>query len=124
MKYIQKKTHTKLTRESYFFKTALPSFISDTFINNKGGDLIQSNNNLKYQKELKEKQAFDHQHLKVKDIGHDISLIKNYCITISMPKIISIHKFNLKIQEILGSHELKCHAYAKIIEPTFIFLNL
>ena len=35
------------------------------------------------------------------------SLAKNYCITISIQKIGSIYKFTLKIQQILGSHELK-----------------
>ena len=37
----------------------------------------------------------------------DIILTKNYCITISIQKIISIHKFILKIKQIIGSHELK-----------------
>ena len=43
------------------------------------------------------------QHLKVKE---DISLTKNYCITISIQKITFIHKFILKMQQMLGSHEL------------------
>ena len=38
-----------------------------------------------------------------------------------MQKISSIHQFNLKIQQILGSHELKRHPYPKIIEATFSF---
>ena len=46
--------------------------------------------------------AVDPQHLKVEE---DISLTKNYCITISIQKISSIHKFILKMQQILGSHE-------------------
>ena len=38
-------TYKKLTRESYFFKTALHVFyIRDTFISNTGWDLIQNNN--------------------------------------------------------------------------------
>ena len=42
-------------------------------------------------------------HLKVKNKKCDVGLIKNYCITVSMQKISSIHKL---IQQILGSHEL------------------
>ena len=42
-------------------------------------------------------------HLKVKDIEYNVGLTKNYCITVSMQKISSIHKL---IQQILGSHEL------------------
>ena len=38
-----------------------------------------------------------------------------------MQKISSIHQFNLKIQQILGSHERKRHAYPKITEATFSF---
>ena len=44
-------------------------------------------------------------HLKVKDIN--VVLTKNYCITVSMQKISSIHKL---IQQVLGSHELNGHA--------------
>ena len=42
-------------------------------------------------------------HLKVKDIEFNVGLIKNYCITVSMKKISSVHKL---IQQILGFHEL------------------
>ena len=42
-------------------------------------------------------------HLKVKNKKCDVALIKNYCITVSMQKISSIHKL---IQQILGPHEL------------------
>ena len=42
-------------------------------------------------------------HLKVKNKICDVDLIKNYCITVSMQKISSIHNL---IQQILGSHEL------------------
>ena len=42
-------------------------------------------------------------HLKVKDIKYNVGLTQNYCITVSMQKISSIHKL---IQQILGSHEL------------------
>ena len=42
-------------------------------------------------------------HLKVKDIEFNVGFIKNYCITVSMKKISSVHKL---IQQILGSHEL------------------
>ena len=31
-------------------------------------------------------------HLKVQDIEYDVGLTKNYCITVSMQKISSIHK--------------------------------
>ena len=46
--------------------------------------------------------------LKVKDIEYDVGLTKNYCITVSIQKISSIHKF---IQQILGSHELTDHTH-------------
>ena len=45
-------------------------------------------------------------HLEVKDIEYNVGLTKNYCITVSMQKISSIHKL---IQQILGSHELHGH---------------
>ena len=45
----------------------------------------------------------------IRDIQYDVCLTKNCCITISIQKISSIHKFMLKIKQILGSHELKCH---------------
>ena len=44
------------------------------------------------------------QHLKVKE--QDISLTKNYCITVNIKTISSVHIFIFKIQ-VLGSHELK-----------------
>ena len=47
-------------------------------------------------------------HLKVKDIEYNVSLTKNYCITVSMQKISSIYKL---IQQILGSHELNDHVH-------------
>ena len=50
-------------------------------------------------------------HLKVKDIECNISLIKYYCITVSMQKISSIHELILKIKQILGSHELNSHTH-------------
>ena len=46
------------------------------------------------------------QYLKVRE---HISLTKNYCITIGIKKISSIHKYILKKQQILGSHELMGH---------------
>ena len=73
---------------------------------------------------LKEKEVYLHlttQHLKVKKIEQDISLIKNYCITINKQHISSIHKFNLKIHQIFGSDEIKDHTYPKYIEGTFSF---
>ena len=51
--------------------------------------------------------AVDPQLFKAKE--YDINLTKNYCITISIKKISSIHKVIIKIQQILGSHELKSH---------------
>ena len=45
-------------------------------------------------------------HLKVKDTEYDVGLKKNYCIKVSPQNISSIHKLTLKIQQILGSHEL------------------
>ena len=47
-------------------------------------------------------------HLEVKDIEYNVGLTKNYCITVSMQKISSIHKL---IQQILGSHKLNDHAH-------------
>ena len=61
------------------------------------------------------------QHLKVKDIEYDIGITKNYCMTVSMQKISSIHKLILKIQQILGPHELNDHAKPQITEITFSF---
>ena len=45
-------------------------------------------------------------HLKLKDIEYEVGLTKNYCITVSMQKISSVHTIILKIQQILGSHGL------------------
>ena len=50
-------------------------------------------------------------HLKVKDIVYDVGLTKNYCLTVSIQKIISIHELILQMQQILGSHELNGHAH-------------
>ena len=47
-------------------------------------------------------------HLKVKDIEYNVGLTKNYCITVSMQKISSIHKLT---QQILGSHELNDYTH-------------
>ena len=47
-------------------------------------------------------------HLEVKDIEYNVGLTKNYCITVSMQKISSIHKL---IQQILGSHKLNDHVH-------------
>ena len=46
--------------------------------------------------------------IKPKNKKCNVGLIKNYCITVSMQKISSIHKL---IQQILGSHELNDHAH-------------
>ena len=45
-------------------------------------------------------------YLKAKDIEYSVGLAKNYCITVSIQKVSSIHKL---IQQILGSHELNGH---------------
>ena len=42
-------------------------------------------------------------HLKVKNIEYNVGLTNNYCITVSMQKVSSIHKL---IQQIIGSREL------------------
>ena len=47
-------------------------------------------------------------HLKVKNIEYNVGLTNNYCITVSMQKVSSIHKI---IQEILGSHELNDYTH-------------
>ena len=47
-------------------------------------------------------------HLKVKNIEYDVGLTNNYCITVSMQKVSSIHKL---IQQILGSHELNDYTH-------------
>ena len=52
-----------------------------------------------------------HWHLKVKDKEYNVGLTKNHCITVSMQKISSIHKFIRKIQQTLGSQELIGHAH-------------
>ena len=62
-------------------------------------------------------------HLKVKDIEYNVGITKNYCITVSMQKISSIHKL---IQQILGSHEpndtpVFDQTHPIIIEITFCF---
>ena len=46
--------------------------------------------------------------LALKNKKYDVGLITNYCITVSMQKISSIHKL---IQQILGSHELTDRAH-------------
>ena len=44
-------------------------------------------------------------HLKVKNTESDVGLTKNYCTTVSLQKIISIHKFILQIHQILVALE-------------------
>ena len=46
--------------------------------------------------------------LKAKNKMCNVALIKNYCITVSMQKVSSIHKL---IQQILGSHELNDYTH-------------
>lgn len=47
-------------------------------------------------------------HLKGKNLEYDAVLAKNYCITVNLQTISSIHKY---IQQILASHELNGHAH-------------
>ena len=47
-------------------------------------------------------------HLVVKDKKSDVGLTKNYCNTVSMQKISSVHELT---QQILGSHELNDHVH-------------
>ena len=47
-------------------------------------------------------------HLKVKNKKCNTSLIKSYCITVSMQKISKIYEL---IQQILGSHGLNDHTH-------------
>ena len=47
-------------------------------------------------------------HLKVKDIEEDVLLTKNYCITVSLQNITSIHTL---IQQIFGSYEQNGYAH-------------
>ena len=47
-------------------------------------------------------------HLEVKDIEYNVGLTENYCITVGMQKISSIHKV---VKQILGSHVLNGKAY-------------
>ena len=72
----------------------------------------------KQKKKTRSRTAVDPQHLKVKEWG--ISLTKNYCITINIKIISSIHVFILKIQ-VLGSHELKKQSF--LTRPTQKWLN-
>ena len=72
--------------------------------------------------------AMDPQSLKVKE--QDINLTNNYCITISIPKIIPIHQCILKIQQILGTPQLEGHSHflttatQKSQNQLLTFLNL
>ena len=51
-------------------------------------------------------------HLKVKeDIEYNVSLTKNYCITVSMQKLSSVHTLICKTQQVLGSQELNGHTH-------------
>ena len=50
-------------------------------------------------------------HLKIKNKEYNVGLTKNYCITVSMQKICTIHKLILNIQQVLGYHELNDHTH-------------
>ena len=60
-------------------------------------------------------------HLKVKDIEYNVGLTKNYCITVSMQNISSIHKL---IQQILRPHELNDRAIFDQAHPKIIEIPL
>ena len=47
-------------------------------------------------------------HLKVKNIKQNVGLTNNYCITVTMQKVNSIHKL---VQQIVGSHELNDYTH-------------
>ena len=70
--------------------------------------LINSWLMIHFKNKKKNTTAVGPQHLKVKE--QDNSLTKNYCITINIKIISSIHIFIFKIQ-VLGSHELKSHCH-------------
>ena len=70
----------------------------------------------------KSKTALDPLDLKIRQ--QDISLIKNYCITVSIGRISSIHEFILKMQQILGSHELQDHCNSWPCPPLKSFNQL
>ena len=67
--------------------------------------------------------------LAFKSQRYRVSQTKSYCSTMSMHNISPIHKFTVKVQKILGSHEVKDHStvdqsHPKIIEATFNFPEL
>ena len=97
--------HTKKSQEKIISsKQHCMSFISDTFVSNTAWDLIKNNDNLRYHNVNKKYQynCFEPPAFKSQRYWHGISV-------------------NLKIQKILGSNELKGHAYLKIVEATFSF---
>ena len=59
----------------------------------------------------KHKDRLNSRHMQVKDTAQDDQSNQNLCVTISMQKISSIHKFILQIQQIPESHEPKDHAH-------------
>ena len=66
---------------------------------------IQKDRNTLFYRTLSSTTAEDW-HLKVKDTEYNVDLTKHYCIITSMQKISSVLRLILKIQQILGSHEL------------------
>ena len=50
-------------------------------------------------------------HLKIKKKEYNVGLTKNYCITVSVQKICTIHKLTLNIQQVLGYYELNDHTH-------------
>ena len=63
-------------------------------------------------------------HLKVKDTESDVGITKYYCITVNMLNISSIHKLTLKVQQILGFHELNGYILQKSLKQHLESLNL
>ena len=65
--------------------------------------IMHTSTNGKAPRETRTTTVVNPQHLNVKE---DINLTKNYCITIIIQKISSVHKLTLKMQQILEFHEL------------------
>ena len=63
-------------------------------------------------------------HLKVKDTESDVGITKYYCITVNMLNISLIHKLTLKVQQILGFHELNGYILQKSLKQHLESLNL
>ena len=62
-------------------------------------------------------------HLKAKNKKCNVGLIKNYCITVSMQKISSIHKLIRQILRLNETTPIFNKIHPKIVETTFCFLE-